>query len=105
MVLHRDRYNLPLVRHIKEKYALKELLSQGFIPISQFKMKTKSGKYAYIVTNNMIRGEMLIYPEHFAHHVDIRDKGHKHINLALSELGIEGYTRIYYTAYKNGIAK
>lgn len=69
-------------------------------------MKTKSGWYAYIMSNSLLPGETLIYPGHFAH--DCRPhfrKGCKYVHEALSEIGLEGYTRIYYTAYKNGIAK
>lgn len=69
-------------------------------------MKNRSGKYAYIISNELLLGEVLIYPEHFAQ--DYRPhfkRGCKYIQEALSEIGLEGYTRIYYTAYKNGIAK
>lgn len=65
-------------------------------------MKIKSGWYAYIISNELLPGEILIYPEHFAH--DYRPhfiKGCKYVQEALSEIGLEGYTRIYYTAYKN----
>lgn len=68
-------------------------------------MKTKSGWYAYIMSNSLLPGETLIYPEHFAHDYRPMKKGYKNVYKALSEIGLEGYTRIYYTAYKNGIAK
>jgi hypothetical protein len=105
-ILYRASYGVKLVRRTKPEYARKELLCQGFVPISEFKMKTKSGWYAYIMSNSLLPGETLIYPEHFAH--DYRPhfrKGCKYVHEALSEIGLEGYTRIYYTAYKNGIAK
>ena len=38
---------MPMVRRrLEQKFILKELLTQGFVPISQFKMKTKTGWYA-----------------------------------------------------------
>lgn len=105
-VLHR-KGNMPLIRRsLKEKYILKELLTQGFIPISEFSMKTKTGWYAYLITNQKLCGERYIYPEHFAHDYRALKKGYRYIYTALnSGIGQEGYTRIYYTAYKNGIAK
>lgn len=98
---------MPLVRRrLNEKYILKELLSQGFVPRSEFRMKMKSGWYAYLVTNQTVCGEHYIYPEHFAHDYRAGRKGYRDIHTALnSGIGQEGYTRIYYTAYKNGIAK
>lgn len=113
---HWDEYNkvvtaringMPLVRRkLNEKYILKELLSQGFVPRSEFPMKIKSGWYAYLVTNQTVCGEHYIYPEHFAHDYRAIKKGYRDIHMALnSGIGQEGYTRIYYTAYKNGIAK
>lgn len=93
-------------RRLEQKFILKELLTQGFVPISQFRMKTKTGWYAYIITNQKVCGEHYIYPEHFAHDCRANKKGYRDIHTALnSGIGPEGYVRIYYTAYKNGIAK
>ena len=97
---------MPLVRkRLNEKYILKELLSQGFVLRSEFPMKMKSGWYAYLVTNQTVCGEHYIYPEHFAHDYRANKKGYRYISEAFSGIGQEGYTRIYYTAYKNGYAK
>lgn len=104
-LLKRFLYGVNLVRNTKPEYARKELLCQGFVPISKFKMKSKSGNYAYIMSNSLLPGEILIYPEHFAHSYKAYHRGCKYIHEAISEIGLEGYTRIYYTAYKNGIAK
>lgn len=99
--------DMPQVRRLlKEEFILKELLIQGFIPMSEFPMKTKTGWYAYLVTNRKVCGDYYIYPEHFAHDYRAYKKGYRDIHIALnSGIGQEGYTRIYYTAYKNGIAK
>lgn len=92
-------------RRLEQKFILKELLTQGFVPISQFRMKTKTGWYAYIITNQKVYGEHYIYPEHFAHDCRANKKGYRFISEVFSGIGQEGYTRIYYTAYKNGYAK
>lgn len=97
---------MPIVRRrLEQKFILKELLTQGFVPISQFRMKTKTGWYAYIITNQKVCGEHYIYPEHFAHDCRANKKGYRFISEVFSGIGQEGYTRIYYTAYKNGYAK
>ena len=97
---------MPMVRRrLEQKFILKELLTQGFVPISQFRMKTKTGWYAYIITNQKVCGEHYIYPEHFAHDCRANKKGYRFISEVFSGIGQEGYTRIYYTAYKNGYAK
>lgn len=98
---------IPMVRkRSKDKFILKELLSQGFVPRSEFPMKMKSGWYAYLVTNQPVCGDYYIYPEHFAHDCRAMKKGYRDIHTALnSGIGPEGYVRIYYIAYKNGIAK
>lgn len=99
--------DMPQVRRLlKEEFILKELLIQGFVPMSEFPMKMKTGWYAYLVTNRKVCGDYYIYPEHFAHDYRAYKKGYMDIHIALnSGIGQEGYTRIYYTAYKNGIAK
>ena len=98
---------MPQVRRLlKEEFILKELLIQGFVPMSEFPMKMQTGWYAYLVTNRKVCGDYYIYPEHFAHDYRAYKKGYRDIHIALnSGIGQEGYTRIYYTAYKNGIAK
>lgn len=92
-------------RRLEQKFILKELLTQGFVPISEFPMKMKSGWYAYLVTNQSVCGDYYIYPEHFAHDCRAMKKGYRFISEVFSGIGQEGYTRIYYTAYKNGYAK
>lgn len=93
-------------RRVSERFILKELISQGWVPLEEFQMKLKTGWYAYLMTSRKLFGKHYIYPEHFANDYRAHKKGYKYINEALnSGLGHEGYTRIYYTAYKNGIAK
>lgn len=92
----------PSIRVTKPKYAYKELIAQGFVPLSQFKMRLKSKKYAYIITNKLLSGEILIYPEHFVHGYSPR---YKNIYEAHEGIGLDGYTRVYLTCYKYGIAK
>lgn len=59
---------MPQVRRLlKEEFILKELLIQGFVPMSEFPMKMKTGWYVYLVTNRKVCGDYYIYPEHFAH--------------------------------------
>lgn len=101
--LVRHQYGLPLIRNIKPKYAKKELIAQGFIPISQFKMRERSGKYAYLITNELLPGEKLIFPEHFTCGLK---KGYRNIySEGINGYGVEGYVRVYLTKYKNGYAK
>lgn len=101
--LIRETYGVHHVFHIKPKYARKEFLCQGFVPISEFNMRTNSGKYAYIISNELLPGEKLIYPEHFVHG---RCKGYRNIyEYGLRYYGVYGYTRVYLTSCKNGIAK
>lgn len=46
---------MPQVRRpLKEEFILKELLIQGFVPMSEFPMKMKTGWYAYLVTNRKV---------------------------------------------------
>lgn len=102
-VLNRLQYPVPLIIHLKPRYARKELLCQGFVPISEFPMRTRSGKYAYIISNELLPGEKLIYPEHFVHGIR---KGYRNIYQdGLRCYGVSGYTQVYLTASKNGLAK
>ena len=52
---------MPQVRRLlKEEFILKELLIQGFVPMSEFPMKMKTGWYAYLVTNRKVCGDYYI---------------------------------------------
>lgn len=97
------KFNRPPV---SMKRARKELLLQGFVPISKFPMRTKTGNFAYITSNSLLKGERLIYPEHFAHgYMPKTGCRYRDIHEVYGHVGVEGYTQIFYTDYKNGVAK
>lgn len=79
----RDFYRKPLE---KAKFAEKELIFQGWVPLDNFRMKEK--RYHYLITPTMINGTKYIYPFHF------KDLEGPDINQA--KIGLAGYTRILY---------
>ena len=84
-LVHCHYYRKPIE---KKKYALKELLFQGWVPKGEYPMD--ENKYHYLVTSTMINGKFYVYPRRYRDHgKGFRDINHHYI-------GLSGYTRILY---------
>lgn len=80
------------------KYIREEFKHQGFIPLSQY--KRYKPKFAYIVTNIRIDGEIWIYPKRFTTRYDLLKKGYPYLYDVWGEFGLIGYTKIQYGTNK-----
>lgn len=78
-------------KRYKEKYAHKELIFRGFVPLKSYKKNPDSN---YIQTNTTVKGEYLIYPQPFTNTADGLKNGEPYIWNYFPYIGIEGYTRI-----------
>ena len=74
-----------------DRYILKELLFQGFIPIEKFHKKAECN---YIQTNRKIQGHIYIYPVHAGHDISIIRQGYIPIYELMDTVGLPGYTKV-----------
>lgn len=76
---------------IKEKYIYKELIFQGFVPVSKFK---RNPSLSYLVSRGTINGVRLIYPVHGASNFHLMKNGVSNIWKILGEAGVEGWVKL-----------
>lgn len=79
----------------EDKYLVKELIFQGFVPIENFKINSR---YGYFRTNRPIGGKFYIYPMKFSDDYSTlrRGKYPYYIN-NMGLIGIPGLTRYQYS--------
>lgn len=75
----------------KDKYILKELLFQGFVPLEKFHKKAECN---YVQTNKKIQGAIYIYPVHAALDIRVIRKGYIPIYELMRNIGLPGYTKV-----------
>lgn len=79
----------------KDRYIKKELISQGFVPLSSYKTHKR---YAYIITNRKIEDDFYIYPRKFSDNYEILKKGkYPNIHNHFMYYGIPGIIKIKYS--------
>lgn len=79
----------------EDKYLVKELIFQGFVPIEDFKINSR---YGYFRTNRPVDGKFYIYPMKFSDDYSTlrRGKYPYYIN-NMGLIGIPGLTRYQYS--------
>lgn len=91
-----DEASLRFIGYLpKERFLKKALIFQGFVPLSQYKIRDK---YSYIMTNRMIEGEYYIYPLRLSDDYRTLQKGKYQFYTNLyGKVGIPGIIRIKYS--------
>lgn len=79
----------------KDKYLVKALRFQGFVPKSEYKLKDK---FAYIMTSRMLENEYWVYPMKLADNYYTLQKGkYQFYQHLYGKVGIPGITKINYS--------
>lgn len=79
----------------KDKYLKKQLLFLGYKPLSQVKLRSR---YAYFITNRMLEGDYLVYPQRFSDNYKTLKKGkYPFYEPFMGLIGIPGITKIKYS--------
>ena len=93
-IFYRESLNhlgwLPDKRHL-----VKALTFQGFVPVSQYKIKSQ---YAYIMTNRMLESEYWIFPIRLSdNYKNLQKQKYQFYTHIFGKVGIPGITKIKYS--------
>lgn len=79
----------------KERHLIKALIFQGFVPASDYKMRSN---YAYIMTNRMLENEYWVFPMRLAdNYKSLQKQKYKSYTEVFGKVGIPGIIKIKYS--------
>ena len=79
----------------EERYLVKALIFQGFVPVSKYRMRST---YAYIMTNRMLEKEYWVFPMRLAdNYKSMQNPKYKFYTEVFGKAGIPGITKIKYS--------